>query len=158
MLSNSEEKMLNIWKIQFSIVEYLKNYSEISVESSQSGSLLRNLTSRQIQMLVVVRQFSNEKQQGVSLMQLAKFMNVKSPAASAMVNCLVKMGFLKRDLCVQDRREIRIVLSSKIRKRFELYDELLNKKVKSVMMKMGKKKAEMLHELLEEMDGFLRKE
>ena len=155
MSSNSEKNFVSLWKTQFSIVEYLKNYSEITVESSQSGSLFRNLTSRQIQMLVVVRQHSDEKQQGISLMQLAKFMNVKSPAASAMVNCLVNTGFLKRDLCDQDRREVRIVLSSKIRKRFELYDVILNKKVESVLKKMGKRKAKMLRELLKEMEGAL---
>ena len=149
---------MNIWKIQFSIVEYLKDYSEINIENLQSESSLHNLTSRQIQMLGVVRRYSDEKKQGISLLQLANLMSVKSPAASTMVNCLVNIGFLERDICDQDRREVRIILSSKIRKQFELYDEILNKKVEKVVNKMGDKKAKILQKLLEEMEEVLKEE
>jgi len=149
---------LSIWKIQFSIVDYLKNYSEINIENFQFESSLHNLTSRQIQMLGIVRQYSDEKKQGISLLQLANLMRVKSPAASTMVNCLVNIGFLERDICDQDRREVRIILSPKISKQFELYDEILNKKVEKVVNKMGNKKAKMLQELLEEMESLLKKE
>ncbi len=143
---------MNIWEIQFSIVEYLRNYSELYVNKPQSGLLLRNLTNRQLQMLMLVKQHADDRQQGVSLIQLAKYMNVKSPAASAMVNSLVKMGFLKRDLCLEDRREVRIELTIKIHKRFKLYDEILNEKVNSVLQKMGGKKAVLLQKLLQELE------
>jgi len=147
---------LNIWKIQFSIVEYLKDYSEINIENSKFESSLHNFTSRQIQMLGVVRQYSDEKKQGISLLQLANLMSIKSPAASTMVNYLVNIGFLERDIYDQDRREVRIVLSSKMCKQFELYDEILNKKVEKVVNKMGNKKATMLQGLLEEMESLLK--
>lgn len=126
-----------IWKRHFKSAAALGDYSTRELSRRLGNDPISNLTQKQIRMVMIVREHTEEDRPGMLLKELAEQAEVSPSSASTMVNVLVRKGILERRNCTQDRRAIRISLSTSLQSYLMASDQLLNEKLAELSAIMG---------------------
>ncbi len=91
----------------------------LSTSSKTQVALVESLTKRQEKSLFVVSRLNATKPEGVTLKELAEHLHMTVPAASVLVESMVRKGLLSRVPSATDRRAVCIKLSQQGQEIFE---------------------------------------
>ena len=124
MEKNNQENILKeIIHDTRSLNKFFHEISGLILERESDEYQFGNLTSRQVGVLITVKELCNNYPEGISLSQLTRKIGITAPSASCMVDTLVQKGFLNRERCPDDRRSVLIKLAPDIRRKFEICDQ-----------------------------------
>ncbi|MFV0422534.1 MarR family transcriptional regulator [Oleidesulfovibrio sp.] len=126
-----------IWKRHFKSAALLGDYSTRELSRRLGNDPVSNLTQKQIRMVMIIREHTEEGRPGMLLKELAEQAEVSPSSASTMVNMLVRKGILERRNCTQDRRAIRISLSTSLQSYLMASDQLLDEKLAEISETIG---------------------
>jgi len=113
------EILERIREINSKIESRLRERSHAAVIRKHGPLILDTLSGKQIRLIHAVRQYLQDKPDGLLLRDLAERIGVTPPSASVMVDTLVKRGFLERSISVDDRRAVRIRLTPLLNEHFD---------------------------------------
>lgn len=115
------------------VVEWLRDDC-LHAQGEEHVKKVMSMTLRQMKVVVLVSCMMMEKPDGISLKMIAERLKLTLPAASILVEQLVKMGRLERSVNPDDRREVRITLSAGGRKNFEFIRKYMDDSIKKLVL------------------------
>ncbi len=108
-----------VFMMLFEIVDRLSQKG-MATTARKNLALLESLTVRQEKTLFAVITLTKHKPIGINLKGLAVRMNITVPAASVLVETMVKSGLLEREVSPTDRRAVCIKISNSGKKIFDV--------------------------------------
>jgi len=135
---NRKDALLAILDMTRNLHRYVHDAADKAIESEGLENWFRNITGRQLQMVVTVKDLCQDQPEGISLSELARKTGISNPSASSMVETLVRKGLLERKESPADRRSVRIGLSPSAKERFRLGDEMVMQTLSELTEKMSR--------------------
>lgn len=114
MNTNTMSEQIPIDEVFMMLFEVVDKLSQkgLATSARKNVAMLESLSVRQQKTLFAVISMTKQRVNGVNLKDLASRMNITVPAASVLVEAMVKSGLLEREINPNDRRAVCIKISN----------------------------------------------
>ncbi|MDX8361981.1 MarR family transcriptional regulator [Cytobacillus sp. IB215316] len=137
------------FKDAFMMLEQINNSLIHEIESL----LQFDLTPKQSVLINIVQAFNN-----ITVKDLAKKMNISTSGVSQLLSKLEKDKYIKREINVDNRREVHINLDTKGLELYQASKEIDNKIIDKYFSKLDESEAEQFYAIVKKLHGIVMSE
>lgn len=126
------------------LISAIMNVGRILKEKIHSSKCLSDFSPAEIEVLTFLRKNKNSTMRAV-----ADYLHIKPPSVTSTIDHLAKRRVVKRAYTVEDRREVRLVVTEKGIKLLQAKQEKIHKAIKKIFNPLSKKDKEVLIKIFE---------